>query len=838
MRRSLEQRLKKITKKITNNKRPSTITDGKVKGRSIAALIAVCLSGLTLAVGINASNVQQSAIPLAESPEYFFNQAYPNYIELEPGEDLPFRLAEAVLSLKPGTIIELPAGTYYFDQEIIINTSHVTLRGQGKDQTVLNFGITPEGAEGILVLSDAFVIEDLAIEDTAGDGIRVEGSDGVIFRNLRVEWTRGPDPRNGSYGIYPVLCNNVLVENTVVMGASDSGIYVGQTNHAVIRNNYITGNVAGIEVENTKYADVYNNETIDNTSGILVFDHPGLSQMGGMSRVYNNRVYSNNLANFAPGGFLIDFVPEGAGIIVLATDDVEIFDNHIIENNTFGLFIFSHLAALNLAGGSLPDDFDPISERIHFHDNITQRRMGWRLGKGETSFLINLLFFLDGFSQPSDIIFDGYYTTTPEAAQHCIQNNERNTDPNPVSFGNIFMNEKKGLLGLLGLPGAPAEQGLKPYHDCSLPPIAPAELDFSVFNEVPEPDNDYSEEEILALCAGGDVNDVNWEAAVVDCQQLSDYRLFTNNVDPRGAANSTRGLGYDITTPLFTDYALKDRYVFVPEGERATYEEDSSFEFPVGSIIVKTFTAPMATGEDKVLETRLLILRESGWRALPYIWNDEQTEAYLALGGGLFPELEVSKPNGEAITIDYRVPNASQCTNCHGVNGEDKPIGTKARLLNKSFAYAHGDVNQLVQWRDQGLLDVSLEDLANADRLVVWDDPDDGTLEERAKAYLETNCFHCHGEGGRAYATGFLLKADQALDVRYGLCKRPIAAGTGSGNLSFDIAPGHGDESIVIYRMNSNEPAVRMPELGRSVIHEEGVDLVRAWIDSLPEGCD
>ena len=808
------------------------------KGRKLIAVLCLLTVGLGVAYAVSVNSSVTAGYEEAPSPEIFINQNYPNHISLEPGDDLPFRLAEAVLSLKPGTIIELPEGTYYFDQEIIINTSHVTLRGQGKDKTVLNFGITPEGAEGILVLSDAFLIEDLAIEDTAGDGIRVEGANGVVFRNIRVEWTRGPDPSNGSYGVYPVLSENVLIEDTYVMGASDSGIYVGQSNHAIVRNNYITGNVAGIEIENTKYADVYNNETIDNTSGILVFDHPGLSQMGGMSRVYNNRIYSNNLANFAPGGFLIDFVPEGSGIIVLATDDVEIFDNQILENNTFGLFIFSHLAAVNLAGGALPDDFEPTSERIHFHDNVTQRRQGWRLGKGETSFLINLLFFLDDFSQPADIIFDGYYKSEPELADHCIQNNVRNTDSRSVSFGNIFMNEKKGLLGLLGIPGAPAEQGLKPYHDCSLPPIPEAQLDMSIFDQVPEPTDEYTEEEIAQLCSGGNPDDINWEAFVVDCPDLSDYRLFADATDPRGAVtNTAQALPYDLTTPLFSDYSDKDRYVFIPEGEMVNFDGDKSFDFPIGTIISKTFTLPLASGEDYVVETRLLIHRENGWRALPYIWDETQTSAALALGGGLFAGLEVTKPNGDSVVVDYRVPNASQCTNCHGVNGEDMPIGPKARLLNKSFDYGDSVENQLEKWVQHGLLLASTEEVTNADRLPVWDDPNDGTLEERAKAYLETNCFHCHSEGGRAFATGFLLKADQPLDVRYGLCKRPIAAGTGSGGFSFDIAPGAGDQSIAVYRMESNEPAVRMPELGRSVAHTEGVELVKAWIDSLPGDC-
>ena len=215
---------------------------------------------------------------------------YAKVVQLTAGDDLPYKLKEAFISATPGTVIELPEGTFHFDDEIILNTSHVTLRGKGMDKTVLSFANQPSGAQGILVQADAFAVMDLAVEDTAGDGIKMEGSNGVVVQRVRVEWTRGPDETNGAYGLYPINCDNVLIEDSVVLGASDAGIYVGQSRDIVVRRNRAEFNVAGIEIENSVGADVYDNLATNNTGGILVFDMPNLTQAGHHTRVFNNRV--------------------------------------------------------------------------------------------------------------------------------------------------------------------------------------------------------------------------------------------------------------------------------------------------------------------------------------------------------------------------------------------------------------------------------------------------------------------------------------------------------------------------------------------------------------------
>jgi parallel beta-helix repeat protein len=763
---------------------------------------------------------------------------YDNVITLEAGPNLPFDLKALFLTVKPGTVIQLPEGTYHFDDELILNTSHVTIKGMGMDKTILSFAQQPRGAQGILVQADAFAIMDLAIEDTAGDGLKMENSNGVVVQRVRVEWTNGPAEDNGAYGFYPINCDNVLIEDSAAIGASDAGIYVGQSRDIVVRRNRAEYNVAGIEIENSTNADVYENLATNNTGGILVFDMPNLTQAGHHTRVYNNQVINNNTKNFAPAGNIVGKVPTGTGVMILSTDWVHVFDNVITGNKTTNFAIFSFVSVAMLDGTPLPDGYDPYPEHIYAYNNVMQKQKTWFFDGGEFNLLANLLFMLK-LAPVADIVVDGQVASDLNGADWCFQDNVR---PNGTraSFGNFQLNQTHWLLKLLGIPGTPAKLGYPVESNCTQADFGPVELDLSVFDTVPEPEEEYTEEEVAALCAGGDASTVNWPAFVVNCPSLSSYRLFIGN-DPLGNANTGSAAPYDLTTPLFSDYAHKYRHVFLPPGTSAQYSASGPFEFPVGTIISKTFTLPLNTGVEKVVETRLLIRRASGWTGVAYIWNEDLTEANLALGGGAVAAT-VLDPDGNEVTVDYRVPNANQCTNCHGVKapGDDAfrnlPIGPKARFLNRSFAYAGGSANQLAHWSAIGILtDAPLPQ--DAPRLPVWNDPLDGTEEMRAKAYLEINCAHCHSATGRARATGLWLMADQPLDATYGLCKPPVAAGSGSGGLKWDIVPGNAAQSILVFRQNSNDPAIRMPELGRSVVHTQGVDLVTNWINSLPGTC-
>ncbi len=314
---------------------------------------------------------------------------------------------------------------------------------------------------------------------------------------------------------------------------------------------------------------------------------------------------------------------------------------------------------------------------------------------------------------------------------------------------------------------------------------------------------------------------------------------------------------YDLDSPLFTDYAHKLRTVWMPEGKPAQYRQDEALEFPVGTIISKTFYYPVPEGGrggdvvlrsadtgpepdagltlDKVrlVETRLLVRREAGWIALPYVWNAEQTEARLMRSGELL-SLTLVADDGSTAQVDYGVPDENQCAGCHGTDLKSKaifPIGPKARHLNREFAYPGGNANQLAHWQKVGYL-AGVPD-GVLPKNVSWDDPA-ASLDARARSYLDINCGHCHSEKGAARTSGMWLDATTRDLLRLGRCKLPIAAGQGTGNRPWDIAPGKPDDSILPYRMESVDPGVMMPELGRSIAHAEGVKLIRDWIAAMP----
>ncbi|MCJ8170219.1 parallel beta-helix domain-containing protein [Atopomonas sediminilitoris] len=292
------------------------------------------------------------------------------------GEDAPQTHADfqkdlqtQLIRAKPGAVIEVPEGTFQLDRSLTLTVDGVTLRGAGMDKSVLSFKGQKSGAEGLTVSASDFTLENLAIEDSKGDGVKITGGKNIVIRGVRVEWTNGPDTKNGSYGLYPVQTENTLIEDSVVYAASDAGIYVGQSRNVVVRNNRAERNVAGIEIENTIGADVYGNLATDNTGGILVFNMPNLPQPGHTTRVFNNKVVANNHDNFAPKGTVVASVPAGSGVLINSNDRVEIFDNDIADNQTANVIISSYFSAGYDSQGKQADNFDPYPESIYIHGN-------------------------------------------------------------------------------------------------------------------------------------------------------------------------------------------------------------------------------------------------------------------------------------------------------------------------------------------------------------------------------------------------------------------------------------------------------------------------------------
>lgn len=277
---------------------------------------------------------------------------------------------------KDSSIIELPAGHFKFDKSLILEgKKNVIIQGQGKTETILSFKGQQQGAEGIRIANcENITLQDFAIEDAAGDNIKVTDTQGVLFENLVSGWTGKVDSTNGAYGLYPVLSTRVTIRNCAVFGASDAGIYVGQSDTVLIENNTTYWNVAGIESENSKEVVIKNNTSYENTGGILVFDLPGLTQYGENIEVYGNDVYENNTYNFAPPGNMVGVTPPGTGILVLATKGVQIHDNVIKNNKTLGIGMVSYalLEAIgtdkNTGGGGSREELENQHEMDKNYD--------------------------------------------------------------------------------------------------------------------------------------------------------------------------------------------------------------------------------------------------------------------------------------------------------------------------------------------------------------------------------------------------------------------------------------------------------------------------------------
>jgi len=292
-------------------------------------------------------------------------------LSVAPGPDAQERLQTALLDAKPGDTVQIAAGRYDLTDGLSLDVDGVTVTGAGPGATVLSFKGQKGAGEGLMITSDRVTVKDLAVEDTRGDGIKSKGADDIRYLNLRVEWTGGPKATNGAYGVYPVASSRVLIDGVVVRGASDAGIYVGQSQDIIVRNSRAEFNVAGIEIENSMRADVHDNVATHNAGGVLVFDLPNLPQMGGnTTRIFRNRVVDNDTPNFAPKGNIVAGVPTGTGVMVMANRNVHVFDNEIAGNQSAGIMVVSYTQAFN------DPRYNPLPRDIVVRDNRIGRN-GW-----------------------------------------------------------------------------------------------------------------------------------------------------------------------------------------------------------------------------------------------------------------------------------------------------------------------------------------------------------------------------------------------------------------------------------------------------------------------------
>ncbi len=328
---------------------------------------------------------------------------------------------------------------------------------------------------------------------------------------------------------------------------------------------------------------------------------------------------------------------------------------------------------------------------------------------------------------------------------------------------------------------------------------------------------------------------VDFRPEDVPYKKLSEYGFFEGFLAAQQARKGV--LPYELITPLFTDYAHKARFIWMPDSVQATTDAEGRLIFLENSVLIKTFYYPAdfrkPDADWNLVETRLLFKKSDGWHAYTYVWDDTQSDAELNLVGD-YKAVSWIDEEGKKQAITYAIPNKNQCKSCHNRNNSLQPIGPRLRNLNRTFVYSDGRAQQLDKWVETGYLKAGFTPEAG---IAPWDDPQATNLEARALSYLDVNCGHCHQAEGPAHTTGLYLTADETDPGRWGICKTPVAAGKGSGGRRFGIQPGQPNQSILVYRMESKDPGVMMPELGRVTVHKEGLALIREWITSMDENC-
>ncbi|MCB0488136.1 MAG: right-handed parallel beta-helix repeat-containing protein [Cyclobacteriaceae bacterium] len=359
-----------------------------------------------------------------------------------PKDEIQWKSIEKDLQTKlilaeDGEVIDLPEGHFMFSRTLTMDgKSNVTLRGKGMDKTILSWKNQVEGAQGFQVSNGKnIILEDFSIEDAKGDNLKVNDTQGIVLRRIRSVWAEGPKTENGAYALYPVLCKNVLMEECIAMGSSDAGIYVGQSDSVIIRNNKAYWNVAGIESENSKWVEIYGNEAFENTGGILVFDLPGLTQYGHTTKVYNNIIRSNNHDNFAQEGNIVATIPPGSGMMILATHDIDIYNNDFKDNTTVGVAIVSYELVAALSEGETQQEEGAVggvqTVNNSFRDDSLYNSFPYDVRIRDNKFAnshwfpttsndIGKLLILKSFFNPPDIVYDGIETEDQPERNICI----------------------------------------------------------------------------------------------------------------------------------------------------------------------------------------------------------------------------------------------------------------------------------------------------------------------------------------------------------------------------------------------------------------------------------
>ncbi|MDB4970641.1 MAG: Planctomycete cytochrome [Myxococcales bacterium] len=679
---------------------------------------------------------------------------------------------------QPGDVICFRGGRYALKDEVTLSTPNVELRGSGATRAVLDFAGQLRGANGVFVDADGFLMQHVDIKNSAGQGIRIQKSTGVTLRDVHVTWDVGPSADNGGYGIYPTESEEIVIDNCQVSYASDAGIYVGQSKHIIVKGSEVWGNVIGIEIENSADAEVYENDAHDNVGGILAFSLPFLPRKSCQRvDVHDNKVHANNQKTFAAPGSIVSQVPSGTGVMIVAADDVVVHHNDIDQNESIGVGLFSYLVTQQ-DDYKKDTSYNPFPHRAWIHDN--------RLSTNGTDphDQASTITGLVGVQEAEQLLWDGMIDSADGAANN----------------GNCFSTNGGASYRNLDFEGA---------FNHSTTDIAPVTCTRApLVTEGPYP--------TVALAA---------RTPRQPHDKLSEYGFFAGALAAQTPADGV--IAYDVAASLFADQSKKLRFMALPPGGKIGFDATGNWTFPDGTAFLKSFYFDEAGGARTLAETRIEMKLDGVWTLQTYLWDAAQAEATRFVAGRT-----LHRGDG-----DYRVPSSDQCKTCHFENDTPVPLGPRTRQLNRDVVSQEGwTVNQLDDWAMRGLFASAPPAAATLQKLV---DPfGNDALESRARSYLDANCAHCHSMGGTASATNLRLDFATTDWAQLGVCKSPVSAGPGSGQLLFDVVPGDPDHSIVVHRMRSVDPAVKMPQLPTMTSDAAGTGLIAAWIQSLQlPGC-
>ena len=706
------------------------------------------------------------------------------------------RLQEALILAQPGDEVVLGEGRFVLDDGLSLDVDKVTLRGAGMNATVLDFTGQKGAGEGLLVTSDNVTLRDFALENPHGDGIKSKGADNIVYQRVRVTWTGGPKETNGAYGLYPVESNGVLIEGSEVSGASDAGIYVGQSKAITVRGNVARHNVAGIEIENSRDAVVEDNFVTGNTGGILVFDLPSLPVMGGGNTVVrNNLVAANTTPNFAPKGNIVAGVRRGTGIMVMANDGVMIEGNTIVDNPTAPVMVVAYPMKFD------DKTYNPYPRNVTVGANIVSTRRLRSADRGPRAVARRV-------RRRAAAGAVGRARATRHrggAGRSVARRVDARADQRRAAVWYWPRQSPVRSRSLHRWPGPRSPASVRPprwrpgwSRDPAARPACRA-----------------------AVGSGGDRARPR-HARAERCRDRRRaacprrWRSTASSPTPAKQTPAARVTPYRLNTPLYSDGAEKLRFVYLPAGMQAKAQGEGLLDLPVGAALIKTFAFP-ENGKRRLIETRVLLHRADGWIALPYLWNAEQTEAKLALAGA---RVRGHDPGGRG----DRVPRAEQ-----------EPVQGMPRARRR------GDPD-----RAQGAQPVGRRGSAASPRRAC----STPCLRSRGRcrcgrrapmrpprprrAPISTSIARIATARARPPRTrGSTCAGSRATPRRSGVMKRPVAAGRGAGDLLFDVVPGHPEQSILAHRMNSLEGGVAMPELGKSTRDPEGIAAVEKWISGL-----